>query len=110
MVQTENNQPIKEISHQDIYKVYDLWEQLESWQEVLLVLENFFENKERPLNKQQIARKYYACSQVFHLFYQDFSETMQQLEKQLLELRSRKKVLGVQNAILLDLEGETEEV
>ena len=39
------------------------------------------------------------------LFYQDFSQTMQQLEKQLLELRSRKKVLGVQNAILVDSEG-----
>lgn len=82
-----------------------MWEQLQSWQEVLPVLENFFKDKSRPLNKQQIARKYYACSQVFMLFYQDFSQTMQQLEKQLLELRSRKKVLGVQNAILVDSEG-----
>jgi len=58
MLQTENNQPIKAISHQDIYGFYDVWEQLESWQEVLSVLENFFEDKNRPLNKQQIARKY----------------------------------------------------
>lgn len=92
MIQTENKQPVKEISHQDIYSLYDSWEQLQSWQEVLPVLENFFEDKNRPLNKQQIARKYYSCSQVFRLFYLDFSQTMRQMEKQLLELRSKKKV------------------
>ncbi len=27
MIQTENKQPIKEISHQDIYALYDVWEQ-----------------------------------------------------------------------------------
>ncbi|MBL1231034.1 hypothetical protein IW492_17555 [Enterococcus sp. BWB1-3] len=92
MIQTENKQPIKEINHQDIYALYDVWEQLQSWQEVLPVLEKFFEDKNRPVNKQQIARKYYACSQVFMLFYLGFSQTMQRMEKQLLELRSKKKV------------------
>ncbi|OJG95593.1 hypothetical protein RV18_GL002895 [Enterococcus termitis] len=56
------------------------------------MLEKFFEDKNRPVNKQQIARKYYACSQVFTLFYLDFRQTMQKMEKQLLELRSKKKV------------------
>ncbi|MBL1231000.1 hypothetical protein IW492_17385 [Enterococcus sp. BWB1-3] len=92
MIQTENKQPVKEISHQDIYSLYDSWEQLQSWQEVLPVLEKFFEDENRHVNKQQIARKYYACSQVFMLFYLDFSQTMQRMEKQLLELRSKKKV------------------
>ncbi|CAK21801.1 hypothetical protein lwe2383 [Listeria welshimeri serovar 6b str. SLCC5334] len=32
MIQTENKQSIKEISHQDIYSLYDSWEQLQSWQ------------------------------------------------------------------------------
>ncbi|MBO0468821.1 hypothetical protein JZO73_15060 [Enterococcus plantarum] len=92
MIQTENKQPIKEISHQDIYALYEVWEQLHSWQEVLSVLEKFFEDKDRPVNKQQIARKYYTCSQVFMLFYLDFNQTMRKMEKQLLELRNKKKV------------------
>ncbi|EOL43044.1 hypothetical protein [Enterococcus phoeniculicola] len=92
MIQAENKQVIKEISHQDIYNLYDSWEQLQSWQEVLPVLEKFFEDKNRPVNKQQIARKYYACSQVFTVFYTDFSQSMKKMEKQLLELRSKKKV------------------
>lgn len=92
MVQTENKQPIKEISHQDIYSLYDSWEQLQSWQEVLPILETFFKDENRPINKQQIARKYYACSQIFTVFYVDFSQSMQKMEKQLLELRSKKKL------------------
>ncbi|MBO0468831.1 hypothetical protein JZO73_15110 [Enterococcus plantarum] len=83
MIQTENKQPIKEISHQDIYSLYDNWEQLQSWQEVLPVLKKFFEDENRPFNKQQMARKYYACSRVFMLFYQDFSQTMQRIESTL---------------------------
>ncbi|MBP2100665.1 hypothetical protein J2Z52_003511 [Enterococcus rivorum] len=34
MILTEKNQPIKEITHQDIYNLYDLWERLQSWQEI----------------------------------------------------------------------------
>lgn len=64
----ENKQPIKEISHQDIYALYDIWEQRQSWQEVLPVLETFFEDENRPVNKQQITRQCYACSQFFMLF------------------------------------------
>ncbi|OEG16097.1 hypothetical protein BCR23_07775 [Enterococcus quebecensis] len=92
MIQTENKQPIKEISHQDIFSLYDMWEQLQSWQEILPVLERFFSDRKRPVDKQQIARKYYACSQVFTLFYVDFNQSMERMEKQLLELRSKKKV------------------
>ncbi|OTN89239.1 hypothetical protein A5819_001731 [Enterococcus sp. 7E2_DIV0204] len=92
MIQTENNQPIKEISHQDIYALYDSWEQLQSWQEVLLVLDKFFNDKKRPIDKQQIARNYYACSQVFDLFHVDFRQLLERMEQQLVELRSKKKV------------------
>jgi hypothetical protein len=30
LIQTESKQPIKEISHQDIYALYDVWEQIQS--------------------------------------------------------------------------------
>ncbi|MCB5954263.1 hypothetical protein [Enterococcus sp. CWB-B31] len=89
---TKNKQPIKEISHQDIYSIVDLWERLKSWEEVLIVLEKFFEGDSRPLNKQLIVRRYYAYSQVFTLFYLDFSQSIQEMESQLVELRQRKKV------------------
>ncbi|EHZ6144585.1 hypothetical protein LAX75_01745 [Listeria cossartiae] len=56
------------------------------------MLKKFFEDENRPVNKQQIARKYYACSQVFTLFYGDFNQSMEQMEKQLVDLRSKKKV------------------
>jgi hypothetical protein len=32
LIQTETKQPIKEISHQDIYALYDVWGQIQSWQ------------------------------------------------------------------------------
>ena len=62
MIQTKNKQPIKEISHQDIYALYD--------------------------------------------YYQ----SMNKIEELLEELRNCKKILWDQNTILLDSEGETEEV
>lgn len=106
MILTEKNQPIKEITHQDIYNLYDLWERLQSWQEILTVVDTYFSDKTTPVNKQQIARKYYACSKVFNLFYHDYHQSMSKIEELLEELRNRKKVLRTENAILLDSEGE----
>ena len=92
MSHTKNNQPIKEITHQDIYKLQDTWEQLQSWHEVLSMLEEFFEDETRPVNKQKLVRKYYASSKVFRVFHKDFNQTMERMEKQIVELRCRKKV------------------
>ncbi|MGX7203423.1 hypothetical protein ACWOD8_14260 [Enterococcus plantarum] len=89
MIQTENKQAVEKISHQNIYALYDVWEQLQSWQEVLSVLEKFFEDESRPINKQQLSRQYHACSRIFMMFYLDFRYSMQQMEKQLLELQSK---------------------
>lgn len=106
MILTEKNQPVKEITHQDIYNLYDLWERLQSWQEILTVVDTYFSDKTTPVNKQQIVRKYYACSKVFNLFYQDYHQSMSKIEELLEDLRNRKKVLWDQKAILLDSEGE----
>ncbi|MDF0479932.1 hypothetical protein OL233_06465 [Vagococcus sp. PNs007] len=92
MSHTKNNQAIKEITHQDIYELHDTWEQLQSWQEVLVVLGKFFEDESRPVNKQQLAKKYYASSRVFQVFYTDFNQTMERMEKQIVELRRKKKI------------------
>ncbi|WP_258319968.1 hypothetical protein [Listeria monocytogenes] len=52
----KNKQPVKEISHQDIYALYDVWEQFQSWQEVLPALEKFFEEDGNDVMGKSIMR------------------------------------------------------
>lgn len=90
---SKNNQPIKMINHQEIYSLFDMLEQLNSWQNALNLLNDFFSDKQRPVNKKKIASDYYACSQIFSSFYNDFSQTLPKIEKQLDELRQKEKIL-----------------
>jgi hypothetical protein len=91
-IKTENNQPIKKLSHQDIYELYDMLEQLKSWQEPLNLIGRFFGNKNRPVDKRKIAKQYYSCSQIFNVFNQEFALSMKRMERQINELRRREKV------------------
>lgn len=67
-------------------------EQLKSWQEPLGVLEKFFSDKKRPVNKQKIIRDYHACSLLFHVFLTDFGSSLEKLELQIGDLKTRRKV------------------
>ncbi|MGM0097086.1 hypothetical protein IGI69_002296 [Enterococcus sp. DIV1083b] len=91
-IKTSNKQPVKEISYQDIYGLGDTLEQLKSWQEPLCVLEKFFSDKKRPANKQKIIRDYHACSLLFHVFLTDFGSSLEKMERQIGELKTRRKV------------------
>lgn len=91
-LKNEKNQPIKNISHQDIYSLYDLLEQLNSWQGALTLLNDFFSDKQRPVNKKKIASDYYSCSQIFSAFHHDFSQLLPKIESQIKELRQKEKV------------------
>ncbi|MFD1902116.1 hypothetical protein [Enterococcus termitis] len=91
-LKSENNQPIKKLSHQDIFELYDMLEQLKSWQEPLNLLGRFFSDKKRPVDKRKIAKEYYSCSQIFNVFNIEFALLMQRMETQINELRSREKV------------------
>ncbi|EOL49409.1 hypothetical protein [Enterococcus caccae] len=91
-LKTENNQPIKKLSHQDIYELYDMLEQLKSWQEPLNLLGRFFGDMNRPVDKRKIAKEYYSCSQIFNIFNLEFAFSMQRMETQINELRRREKV------------------
>lgn len=91
-IKTSNKQPVKEISYQDMYGLGDTLEQLKSWQESLCVLEKFFSDKKRPVNKQKIAQDYHACSLLFNVFYVDFGNSIQKMEIQIGDLKSRRKV------------------
>lgn len=91
-IKTSNKQPVKEISYQDIYGLGDTLEQLKSWQEPLGVLEKFFSDKKRPVNKQKIIRDYHACSLLFHVFLTDLGSSLEKLELQIGDLKTRRKV------------------
>jgi predicted HD phosphohydrolase len=89
---SKNNQPIKMIDHQEIYSLFDMLEQLNSWQNALNLLNDYFSDKQRPVNKKKIASNYYACSQIFSSFHNDFSQTLPKMKKQIDELRQKEKI------------------
>lgn len=91
-IKNDRNQPIKSISHQDIYSLHDLLEQLNSWKSALNLLNEFFSDKQRPVNKKKIASNYYACSQIFSAFHNDFSQALQEMEQQITALRQKENV------------------
>ncbi|MFW8576982.1 hypothetical protein ACOJBY_09200 [Enterococcus entomosocium] len=93
-IKTSNKQPVKEISYQDIYGLGDTLEQLKSWQEPLGVLEKFFSDKKRPVNKQKIIRDYHACSLLFHVFLTDLCSSLEKLELQIGDLKTRSKTIA----------------
>lgn len=93
-IKTSNKQPVKEISYQDIYGLGDTLEQLKSWQEPLGVLEKFFSDKKRPMNKQKIIRDYRACSLLFHVFLTDLGSSLEKQELQIGDLKTRSKTIA----------------
>jgi hypothetical protein len=93
-IKTSNKQPVKEISYQDIYGLGDTLEQLKSWQEPLGVLEKFFSDKKRPMNKQKIIPDYRACSLLFHVFLTDLGSSLEKLELQIGDLKTRSKTIA----------------
>lgn len=62
---TNNKQPIKRVSYQDMYAMKDTLEQLESWTDILTVVDKHFSNRKLPLDKKKIARDYYSLSQIY---------------------------------------------
>ena len=90
--QTDNKQPIKKISYQDIYALYVLLEQLTSWNDTLSLLEKFFSDEKRPVNKQQIVKNYYAYSKVFSAFHNDFKKISTSMALQIDSLRNKEKI------------------
>jgi hypothetical protein len=92
IILTKNNQPIKEISYQDMYQLKETFDQISSWKEALTVVNNFFNNREIiPFNKKKIMKEFHANSYIFNTFYQDFLASTTILEKQIEELKSRPK-------------------
>lgn len=90
---TKKSQPIKTITHQDIYATKETLEKLQSWKSALEVLNTFFDyHCKEPLNKKEIIQQYHANSRIFSIFFEDFINRTSILEKQLEDLRTREKV------------------
>lgn len=106
IILTKNNQPIKEICYQDMYLLNDTFDRLDSWKEVLAIINNFFNNRGIPLNKKKIMKEFHSSSYIFNAFYQDFLTSTATLEEQIEVLKTRPKAkIEKSFAILLDSEG-----
>lgn len=89
---TKNNQPIKEITQQDIHELKDCLEQLASWQEPLKQIRTFFDNQAIPLNKKKVIREFHAQAKVFDVFYENFILSIDSLENKIEKLKSKKQI------------------
>lgn len=98
MILTKNNQPIKEITYQDIALLNDTLNKIQSWEETLALLNRFFQHREAPINKKKIIKDFHANSYLFNAFYDDFLLHTKLLEQQLNELKTRPK-LTVQTTV-----------
>jgi hypothetical protein len=89
---TSNNQPIKQVSYQDMYAMKDTLEQLESWTKILEIVDIHFANRKLPLDKKKIVKEYYSISQIFGTFMNDYSTCINRLETQLDQLMKKEKI------------------
>ncbi|MEI5993153.1 hypothetical protein [Candidatus Enterococcus mansonii] len=78
---------LKTVPYQDIIDLRDTLERLQSWQEPLAVLDQYFTNPTTPINKKQVVRQYYACSKLFQTFHSDFEKLNVTAEKQLSKIQ-----------------------
>lgn len=89
---SENKQPIKSITKQDIDDLKNYLEQLASWKEPLKLVNEFFENQAIPLNKKKIMREFHAQAKVFNIFYLNFLLSMDTLEEKASNLEAKEKI------------------
>ncbi|HLQ40120.1 MAG TPA: hypothetical protein VK118_04075 [Tetragenococcus sp.] len=88
----KNRPPLKKVTHQEIYALYNTVEQLSSWNEPLKLLENFFSDQNRPVNKQRIAKQYYAQSKIFMAFLSDYQILVEKMEQQITLLKQSEQM------------------
>ncbi|MDZ5757107.1 hypothetical protein RAK27_00375 [Carnobacterium maltaromaticum] len=89
---TKNKQPIKAISYQDLYLMKETLKQLQSWTAILELLDEFFANKQLPLDKKKIIKEFHSLSRIYGMFMDDFSIHTDNLENQLEKLIMKEKI------------------
>lgn len=73
----KQTQDLKGITYREIIELRDLMEKFASWQEPLAVLDDFFKFRSGPIDKKRIVREYYARSQLFYVFYEDYQRLIE---------------------------------
>lgn len=89
----------KAVSYQEIIDLRDTVERLQSWQEPLAVLEKYFTNPNTPINKKQVVKDYYACSQLFQLFKNNYDSLTEQVNKQVLTMNTLEKMTVLESSV-----------
>lgn len=90
---------IKAVPYQEIIDLRDTVERLQSWQEPLAVLEKYFTNPNMPINKKQVVKDYYACSQLFQLFKNNYDSLTEQVNKQVLTMNTLDKMTLLESSV-----------
>lgn len=88
-IATKNNPTSKKITQQDIQTLDITLEQLASWNLVLNLLHQFFNDNPQPLNQKKIMSEYYVCSKLFTNFHNDFYQLSKKVNKQMNELKQK---------------------
>lgn len=85
---TTKNKPIyNNITQQDIQSLGITLKQLDSWNLVLNLLHQFFNENPQPLDKEKVMSEYYVCSKLFNNFHKDFYQLSKKINKQMKELQ-----------------------
>lgn len=89
-----NKKPIyvKAISYQEIIHLRDTIERLESWQEPLTSLENYFAQSHYPINKKQVVKQYYACVELFQAFCTTYGHLLKEANQMIDTLTKASKI------------------
>lgn len=90
---------LKAVPYQDIIDLRDTVERLQSWQEPLAVLEKNFTNPTTSINKKQVVKDYYACSQLFQLFKNNCESLTEQANKQVLTMNTLEKMTVLKSSV-----------
>ena len=91
-IATKNNHASKSITQQDNQSLGTTLEQLDSWNLVLNLLHQFFNENPQPLDKEKVMNEYYVCSKLFTNFHKDFYQLSKKLNEQIKELQRDEKI------------------
>ncbi|WP_086314733.1 hypothetical protein A5821_002346 [Enterococcus sp. 7F3_DIV0205] len=90
---TTKNKPIyNNITQQDIQSLGITLKQLDSWNLVLNLLHQFFNENPQPLDKEKVMSEYYVCAKLFTNFHNDFYQLSKKINKQIEKLQQKEKI------------------
>ncbi len=84
-------QNLKAVPYQDILDVRSELIKLRSWQQSLVYLDEFFDEKVTR-NKKDMRMRYYSCQQLYQVFSGDFEEVLKESEEIVARMVQRGKI------------------